>query len=1091
MSESIKRKLEFFKDCLDAESQSRVIWNFPTRNSSHVKELDQIDELIGVDQGYYYKLNKTLEYYTREKRLLLSVFFLQGSFAVPSFGGSTRIKDIKCPIFYFPCELSTNSFFNRTIKSTSGGPTRSSAISVTLSKGSINSAATQILEHYSIDAEKHLLPLLACLSQPEKAETQEQIISKLSANLLTASQGNMSLLRSNFCSVEPKQNSDKGSLYELKLLMQSNFFSRPLESLLKERTINAPSFWDDLAQYWPFRKIEIPLPAVLSNAQSAVLDAANQYSLSVVSGPPGTGKSFTIACLALREFSKSNSVLVVSQNQHAVDVVRRKLIDDMGVEPGLTVLGSEKGVSRDVKAQILLMLQKGLDMGLSTKKLRKKITKLSDKKNSLESEFHAHLENLRHSNDESVKSSFWSFGIRKTKTSEALLFEKFRALDDIDNQVRAVIKQFMKVHHNETSYKLSLNSDSKKSLEAFANSLTAKNEHYQERYYQDVDFEHVLKAIPFWFCSVGNLNRILPFKKEMFDLVVIDEASQCNMSICLPALQRAKRAVIVGDPKQLRHVSFVSYDLQERLAKAHSINIAEISDNFRGNSVLDYAQSALDVSQQSSQLDEHFRSHPQIINFSNKEFYDNSLKIMTERPTNQKRSIDVVTVKGKRLNKGVNKIEAESLINKLKKIIDEQSDLPEKEVHTLGVLAFFSAQAGHIEKLVFDQLSLNDIRRHNIRVGNPFSFQGEERDHMLISCSVDKKTPGGSYTYLNRDDVFNVAITRARDYQTLFVSCKKEELNLGSKLSSYLKYVDEYQKLSTQNNSLGYDSFQNEICNWLDKRGVDTYKNYLVAGISIDIMAVYHGHAIAIDLIGFQGELEGALPLTQFKLLQRAGLDSFLLPYQEWREQPEKILQNLMLSLGVIQQLPTNSNSLEKFTDQQEQTFATISKGISINQLHSRFIRNEEMYGANQLIAIVQRYKSFVALLNDILIPEELTYKRYLNAVHQLIKYCLNNLQKASVATELANSMFEQQKALFGEAKFNDDFDDVIAARLSMVDEQRAKFKGLINEAENALLQIDKTMVKLDSLKSNDPDIDPIEALQELTARLELYRDTI
>ena len=82
----------------------------------------------------------------------------------------------------------------------------------------------------------------------------------------------------------------------------------------------------------------------------------------------------------------------------------------------------------------------------------------------------------------------------------------------------------------------------------------------------------------------------------------------------------------------------------------------------------------------------------------------------TERPTNRQRSIELKLVKGKRLKKGVNKQEADALLTTLKSIISEQRQLPEAEVHTLGVLSFFSAQASYLEKMVFDQISLNQLR---------------------------------------------------------------------------------------------------------------------------------------------------------------------------------------------------------------------------------------------------------------------------------------------------------------------------------------------------------------------------------------------
>jgi hypothetical protein len=436
----------------------------------------------------------------------------------------------------------------------------------------------------------------------------------------------------------------------------------------------------------------------------------------------------------------------------------------------------------------------------------------------------------------------------------------------------------------------------------------------------------------------------------------------------------------------------------------------------------------------------------------------------------------------------VNKEEASAIIIKIKSVISEQRRLPETEVHELGVLAFFSSQASHIEKQLFDEISLNDLRRHNIRVGTPFSFQGEERDHMLISCSVDANTPGGSYSYLNRDDVFNVAVTRARDFQTLFLSCEPKQIRLNSKLAAYLKFVDEYAPFQERALTEKRDAFQVEICEWLSKRGVEVYPNFLVAGISIDIMAVFHGRAIAVDLIGFNGELQGVLSLTQFRMLQRAGLDSFLLPYEEWRDQPESLLKALMLRLGITQQEVDDQTSLEKYSDSQVEHFALLADGVSINKLHARFAKHNEVVATKQLATLISQYRMFSDVLHTHFLPNELTFKRYLNALNDVVAYCLKNLHKAAVTAELSNSMLDQHRSLFGEAKFNSELDDVISARLGLIDEQRAKLKYLIRENEKALLQIDKTLIKLNALHQDNADIDPAQTLNELTQRLDLYQ---
>ncbi len=1035
-----------------------------------------------LDKRLADKFATTLEFYTREKRAQLSVFFIKGRHAVPSFGGTRRARAITCPVFMFPSEIGDGN-----------------VVSVDLSDGVINPAAINILGNKD-QQDSTLLERLLKASIEHDADQTVRLIEQINHAL---NPHNLSLIEKAFLSIESKTTSARSSLYELETMCGQRRLSVPVRRVLEsgnrqhENHFSASGnvsqgFWSNVfLRSWWWSKADLPLPEVLSDSQASVLSAARRYGLSAVCGPPGTGKSFTIACLALSEFSRGNSVLVVSQNQHAADVVRRKLIDDMGVESGLTMLASERGTSNEAKMQIQQMLRRTYTVDKKrTKLVRKRIKRLLKDRDDLEHQYHLRLHNTTAQPAPRAKRTFTRFMSFNKQTNEPKksVFELFLALEDLEGRIKEQILTLHKLEYQLIAKKLISQRQSRQSLQAFADSLTARNEHYQERYYSKVNLDDVLSVIPFWFSAVGNLNRFVPFEREMFDLVIIDEATQCNLSVCLPALQRAKRAVIVGDLKQLSHVSFVSYQQQARLAEQHDLGVSDINTDFRNASVLDYALEACQYHEQSVQLDEHFRSHPQIIEFSNQEFYQSSLKIMTERPTNRQRSIEVVQVDGKRLNKGVNKQEALAVLAKLKSIISEQRRLPETDVHELGVLAFFSSQADHLEKLIFDQISLNDLRRHHIRVGTPFSFQGEERDHMLISCSVDAQTSGNSYSYLNRDDVFNVAITRARDYQSLFLSCEPDQVHSNSKLSAYLKFIREYASDFEQKPSEKRDAFQGEICEWLSKRGIEIYPNFLVAGISIDIMAVYHGRALAIDLIGYEGELKSALSLTQLRMLQRAGLESFLLPYNEWRESPKPLLTALMLRMGVAQALTKETTTLDKYSDAQVADFAALTDGASINRLHARFIKHEERVASDQLSTLVQQHQRFLAALNEHFLPDELTYKRYLNALHEVIKFCIANLGKAAVIAELSNSMLQQHKTLFGDSPFSDEFDDVSAARLGLIEEQRAKLKLLIRENDKALLQIDKTLIKLNSLAPDEIGIDPTQTLNELTERLDLYR---
>ena len=1124
---SMKAKLNFLRDCLEAQSRSQSLWNVRTsknielRNPIELSWIKDQPEGLLIDQKYADDLKKVLSRYSREKQLILSRYFIVAHHNISSFAGKKRLRKICCPLIYFPCKLS------------SSGVSEKATLSPILSRGVVNPAAVEFFSQYGLDCRELLDQLLDSVVKSHQREHDEvverdffnEIIEKFHQSetkdgpFISVGVETASALKSvqpnqvKFCNealvyISRKQASAQGALHEIETISKRFDASAPLATILGSKVDQkySVSTWDFFKRIFK-RNLKLPLPVVLSDAQAEVIEKAEGHSLSVAVGPPGTGKSFTIASLALNEFINGNSVLIVSQNQHAVDVVRRKLIDDFGIDPDLTVLGSDEGLSREVQKHMREFCGPRVSSE-EAKTYNKKITAyenaikqledLLDQRSLKEVSFLEECDQQVGVRTETVKkNSFFSWfktSSPKLEKSDLLLSEQFSDLEQIDEEISLLTAKIINLHHLKKAHKLRTNRNARSSIESFASSLTARNGYYQEMYYRAIDFSYVLDAVPFWCASLSSLHRLLPLVKEMFDIVIIDEATQCNLSVALPALYRAKRAVVVGDPKQLNHVSFVSYEAQQTLFDRYSIKPNELSHDFRNKSVLDYALSAIEPANAYSQLDEHFRSHPQIIEYSNQEFYNNTLKVMTTRPNRIKNVVELVRVNGKRV-RGINKIEGDAVIEFVKEMIKQQSDLPEKDVQSIGVLSFFSDQAQYIEKALFNELGLNDLRRHNLRVGSPFSFQGEERDHMILSCCIDAQTLGSSYTYLNRDDVFNVSITRARDYQTVFLSCLPEEVNENSKLSSYIKFCEKDISTLFKTKDVGVDAFQDEIYTWLQGQGIKAYKNYMVAGVSIDLMAVYEDRALAIELVGFEGPLNGSMSLQQFKLLARAGLKSFLFSYDEWRNHRERLLEHLLLQLGAITSFEIkNKPGVGVYNDDQENFIVKLTDGISINQLNSRFVRSNESRAAKQIALLLEKQVQFNKLLNLCFIPQELTYKRYKNAFHDLMKSCITKLQKASIASELATSLLEQQKLLFSKpGQYGDEYEDIFAARASMVDEQKNKVQQLLNINEEALLQMDKTCIKLNQLYENADQLslNSHDILDELTQKIDLYKDVV
>ncbi len=147
------------------------------------------------------------------------------------------------------------------------------------------------------------------------------------------------------------------------------------------------------------------------------------------------------------------------------------------------------------------------------------------------------------------------------------------------------------------------------------------------RYYSV--FPKVVKLLPCWAVTSLSARGRLPFEPAIFDLVVIDEASQCDIASALPLLYRARRAVIIGDPLQLKHVSTVAPQQDRLLLAAHGLAEGRAAWAYSVNSLFDLARSLCRV-EDIVNLRDHHRSHRDIIAFPNRHFYRGRLRIATD-----------------------------------------------------------------------------------------------------------------------------------------------------------------------------------------------------------------------------------------------------------------------------------------------------------------------------------------------------------------------------------------------------------------------------------------------------------------------------
>jgi hypothetical protein len=694
-----------------------------------------------------------------------------------------------------------------------------------------------------------------------------------------------------------KASGSRGVLNELEMLSVDDEFSQPLKALFTDAEMPLKT---DV-------KVDFFAPVTLSESQEKIIESAENNVLTMAIGPPGTGKSFTIAALAVNFLSQQKSVLIAARNNQAVKVVADKIEQDFGIK-NVVVRAGKDDYQKFLKKRLNDLL---LGIGLG----RYRITKYLRAENLLD-ETIAHLESLENeiSNREleelkdgdflalsengifkKIKRFFLKRKMNKYRPFWELLFE----YDKITKKKHGLIKEWNEqhfLHYLKKSLK-----DYRDDFNTFVDGLYQDYGSLRDGFFSQVNFKNVFNAFPIWIVNTADIDRVLPMYKELFDLVIIDEASQCDIASALPVLQRGAKAVIVGDPKQLRHLSFLPINQQRLLQEKHQLNnIFTAQVNYRDNSILDVASATIKSQEQVQFLDEHYRSMPDIIAFSNQHFYDGHLKIMTETPSTRSiKSVFFHQVEGKRSVRGFNKIEADAVIEKIKTLVDFEADLLPTLSQSIGILSPFRDQVNYLKNRIQGQFSITEIQKHRMLIGTPHAFQGEEKDVMMISFAIDEESHPSTFQYLNREDVFNVSITRARSVQHLFLSTSIASLSPKYLLTKYLQSIEKPAfKIEETTTWPALDYFMEDVEATLKKWGVDDVKKaYHIAGLEIDMVVVYDDETYCIDLVGYPGDFEYAIPLHRWKLLSRLGIRVFALPYSLWnleREQCEEALQHFL-----------------------------------------------------------------------------------------------------------------------------------------------------------------------------------------------------
>lgn len=475
-----------------------------------------------------------------------------------------------------------------------------------------------------------------------------------------------------------------------------------------------------------------------------------------------------------------------------------------------------------------------------------------------------------------------------------MLAEQIRTMK---RKQKSLATNILKNKRREALKELLRDENKRRRLKVHAKSLVANRKRLQTNILEEEDFRPLLEAFPCWCVTTYAVSDSLPLKPGMFDVAIIDEASQCDIASCFPILFRAKRAVIVGDDKQLPHLSFLEKAKEQSFLSQYGIpDKYQLMWRFRTNSMFDLADY---YSMNSVMLDEHFRSLPPIINFSNHEFYNDRIRVMRKDKPDENVLELVEVVDGKvDFDATRNLPEIEALVKRLHEIIiEDERKNPDNPV-TVGIISPFRAQVEQLKVSVSKVLSDYMIKKHQIEIGTAHTFQGDERDIMMISWAVADNSYTQSLMFMQKANLFNVAITRGRNKVINFVSRNPRELPDGH-FRNYVSYMQNYQDkkqavLSGEiDENIYKNSLEREVADKIRELDHRVVAGAEIAGLSADLLV---DDKFVIEIDGVDDKTKSHISnMKKQAIIERSGFKVKRITFREWQYSPKACLDRVLI----------------------------------------------------------------------------------------------------------------------------------------------------------------------------------------------------
>lgn len=809
---------------------------------------------------------------------------------------------------------------------------------------------------------------------------------------------------------------DENGIYNRCVLMQADLsnYTMGLEMELNALSrINKENYKDTALFQWMYAEVgQVDIHSIqkeelleilpLNTEQDDAIRHALHAPLTIVTGPPGTGKSQVVANLIVNLAHKGKNAVFSSKNNKAVDVVEQRT-NALGERPVMIRLGGNRDFSKIAdylrrllhapqptraqqqefnsakqqyerllsdKARIIKQQEQVIQSCNQLTRMDAELAHIKEKWDGWqkicdlkkEKRFVSQLEELSQCWEASQKEkqSFWTKLIwifikkERQRNFESCLVS-YNSLQKEINRQEIDVELFsdsilyeqenaIKEYRQLCDYKTKLENynerktfeqldnqlaDNKKKLSSAAKSLWNKwlvtcapqiPDYFRQQISSflanlqlndgnivdtQLAFEYkkierlLTQLMP--ICAVTSLSARgrLPFVAGCYDLVIIDEASQCDIASIIPLLYRAKRAVIIGDPNQLKHITTMTRQQDKELVAKHEVDACF---SYCVHSLFDLA---ISVGHQDDlvHLRDHHRSHADIIEFSNKEFYNGLLRVATDYarlkfPYGPGKSLiwkDVVgdTVRPQ-AGSAYNQKEIDVVIEQLKSLVDDNYK------GSIGVVTPFKRQADLISyylKEKHQNLYNGLVRNHEFIAATAHKFQGDERDVIIFSPVISNGSPQGTLNFLSSTpNLFNVAITRARASLIVVGNksyCQNSNIHYLASFANYTASLNthvndnalprfgwEYPDVKT----IDYVSeWERKLYTALYDEGLQTIPQFEVDKYHIDLALIDGNKKLAIEVgeeVEYNSEQSYAIHLRNTRLIELGWKIIRFQPYQ-------------------------------------------------------------------------------------------------------------------------------------------------------------------------------------------------------------------